>query len=323
MSIAADALTVELVERFAAALDRLNPQGGKTGLAVSGGPDSMAMMLLAHAAIPGGFEVATVDHSLRPEAKEECALVVAACEERDIPCEVLTVEVGEGNLQAMARAARYEALAHWAEDRNLRAIATAHHADDQAETLLMRLNRGSGVAGLAGVRQSYWTEDYMTLIIRPLLGFRRNELESVTATAGITVAHDPSNDDESYDRVRMRKALAEADWLNPSAIAKSATNLAEANEALDLVTGQLWEREYRRDGDVISIRPHAARVIRLRLIERAIRELGGDPQGGDLAKLDLRLPGSKTNVAGVMVSLIEEEDGLFLTFRPEPPRRTG
>lgn len=324
MSTAPDALPGELVERFAAALERLNPQGGKIGLAVSGGPDSIAMMLLAHAAIPGGFEVATVDHGLRAEAKDECALVVAACEARDIPCEVLTVDVREGNLQAKAREARYGALGEWAEKRGLSAVATAHHADDQAETLLMRLNRGSGIAGLAGVRQSYWTEDYIALIIRPLLGFRRNELESVIAAAGIVVAHDPSNDDESYDRVRMRKALAEADWLDPLAIAKSAINLAEANEALDFVTEQLWERGYRRDGDVISIRPHAARVIRLRLIERAIRELGGDPRGGDLARLDIGFaPGSKTNVAGVMVTLFEEEDGLFLTFRPEPPRRIG
>ena len=149
-SPAADALPPDLVRRFAESLARLRPGSGPIGLAVSGGPDSMAMLLLAHAAIPGEFEVATVDHGLRPEAADECALVERACAERDIACEILRVEVGEGNLQAKAREARYQALDDWAVAR-LDAIATAHHADDQAETLLYRLSRGTGLKGLAGM----------------------------------------------------------------------------------------------------------------------------------------------------------------------------
>src|SRR6187549_3401264 len=107
----------EPVARFKAALERLWPEGGKLGLAVSGGPDSMAMLVLAEATIPGQFEVATVDHGLRTESAGECAMVEQVCTERDISCAVLQVAVGQGNLQEQARLARYEALEAWSHDR--------------------------------------------------------------------------------------------------------------------------------------------------------------------------------------------------------------
>jgi tRNA(Ile)-lysidine synthase len=94
-----------LVARFKEALERLWPEAGKLGLAISGGPDSMAMLLLAQAAIPSRFEVATVDHGLRAGSDEECATVARLCTEQGIPCEVLPVTVRAGNLQAEARAA--------------------------------------------------------------------------------------------------------------------------------------------------------------------------------------------------------------------------
>ena len=112
-SPAGDSPPPELVARFREELDRLCafwPDQGKMGLAVSGGPDSLAMMLLAEAAIPHQFEVATVDHGLRSESADECAAVAAICEARSIPCTILKVEVEPGNVQANARAARYRTL---------------------------------------------------------------------------------------------------------------------------------------------------------------------------------------------------------------------
>lgn len=322
-SAAASTVDPTLVARFSEALARLNPAAGRIGLAVSGGPDSMAMLLLAHAAIPGGFEVATVDHGLRPEAREECALVEAACAERGVPCGVLRVTVGKGNVQAKAREARYEALGDWAERRALSAIATAHHADDQAETLLMRLNRGSGVAGLAGVREAIWADHFALSVIRPLLDFRRAELESVIAPAGISVAFDPSNENVQFDRVRIRKALAQADWLDPLAISRSAQHLAEADEALDFVTDQLWEA-HSRDGNDLYVRPHPSRVIRLRLLAKGLAALDSSARGSEIAALDARLARERRgNLAGVLVEWVEREEGAYLRFRPEPPRRTG
>ncbi|HTM19329.1 MAG TPA: tRNA lysidine(34) synthetase TilS, partial [Kofleriaceae bacterium] len=171
-------------ERFAADLARLWPEGGRLGLAVSGGPDSLALLLLAQAAIPGRFAVATVNHGLRPEAAGECAMVERVCGERGIPCVTLAVKTGAGNLQAAARAARYAALAEWAGREGLSAIATAHHADDQAETLLMRLNRASGLAGLAGVRARGVLPEGKLPLLRPLLRWRRAELAAVVTEAG-------------------------------------------------------------------------------------------------------------------------------------------
>ncbi len=317
---ASTAIDPELVGRFKAALDRLNPSGAKIGLAVSGGPDSMAMLLLAHEAIPGGFEVATVDHGLRPEARDECALVVAACEERGVPCEVLTVQVGEGNVQAKAREARYRALGEWALDREISRIATAHHADDQAETLLMRLNRGSGVAGLAGVRQSQWHEASHALIIRPLLGFLRDELVQVIAASGQSVVQDPSNADHRFDRARMRMALADCDWIDPRALAQSASNLGEAYEALQAYADLLWPRMVSETQDGLVLTPGPSREMNRRLLAECLERIGGRPRGGDVARLLLRLEsGEGGNVAGVLATV--RGGGWFL--RPEPPRKTG
>ena len=315
-SIANNDPPADLVERFAGALARLRPDERSLGLAVSGGPDSMAMLLLAHAAIPDGFAVATVDHGLRPEARAECALVEQACEQRGIACTVLGVKVAEGNLQAEARKARYSALAGWAKQRDLAAIVTAHHADDQAETLLMRLNRASGVTGLAGVRETGLAATACP-VIRPLLGFRRAELRQVIEATGLAVAHDPSNEDESYDRVRIRRALADADWLDPLALAKSAVNLAEAEEALEQYAARIWDSSASRNGEIITIIPQGPRAIRLRIIERAIATLGTRPRGQDVARLlDKLEAGEGGNIGGVLVT---SKHGRWI-FRLEPPR---
>ena len=317
---ASTAIDAALVARFKEALDRLNPDGGKIGLAVSGGPDSMAMLLLAHAAIPGLFEVATVDHGLRPEAKDECALVAAACEELRVPCAVLSVVVGDGNLQAEARAARYRVLADWAHRHDLAAIATAHHVDDQAETLLMRLNRGSGVAGLAGVRASQWREGLQLAIVRPLLGFTRMELGNLVAQAGQAVVSDPSNSDPRFDRVRMRQALADCDWLDRSALARSASNLAEAYEALQAYAQVLWPQSVTETADGFVLAPGPSREMNRRLLAMVMQEMGGRPRGGDVARLLTRLEqGDGGNVAGILAKV---QDDVW-ELRPEPPRRTG
>ena len=321
-----------LVARFKAALDRLNPSGGTIGLAVSGGPDSMAMLLLAVEAIPGGFEVATVNHGLRPEAKGECALVVAACEARGVPCKVLSVEVGEGNVQAKARRARYDALGGWARRQGLASVATAHHADDQAETLLMRLNRASGIDGLAGIRERLempfdgFGPGTIFPLIRPLLGFRRAELLGVVDAAGLPFATDPSNADEAYDRVRMRTALADAEWLDPGAIAASAGHLADALEALNHAFEPFFRdcmRYREHDGEVdiwLTLPADTPRYFRFAAVDRALRGVGGDPRGGEVARLVERLDrGESGNVAGALVTV----EGGEWHFRREPPRRSG
>jgi tRNA(Ile)-lysidine synthase len=304
--------------RFAAELERLWPDGGRLGLAVSGGPDSLALLLLAQAAIPGLFAVATVNHGLRREAADECAMVERVCAEREIPCEVLVIRTGEGNLQAAAREARYVALGAWARRDGLAALATAHHADDQAETLVMRLNRASGLGGLAGVRPRGLVPGTALPLIRPLLGWRRADLAAIVRRAGLEPARDPSNADETYDRVRIRKALATADWLDVEAMAASAAHLADADDAIEWMVERDWTENVTVVDGGLRYETDAPKAVMLRVVSRIIAGFGASPRGGAVARLIAELQqGVQGNIAGVVAVV---EDGGWV-FRPEPPRR--
>lgn len=276
----------ELTARFAADLAALWPGGGTLALAVSGGPDSLALLLLAHAALPGAVAAATVDHGLRSEARAEAEMVAALCVQLGVPHAVLPVTLEPGNVQAEARVARYAALAGWMADQGHAALATAHHADDQAETLLARLNRGSGVAGLAGVRARALVPETRLPLLRPLLGWRRSELAAVVAGAGIAAAQDPSNLDDRFDRVRLRKALAGADWIDVPALAQSAANLADADAALDWAAQREWAERVERAPLGLVYRPQAPRAVALRVLARIVTELdGAPPRGSAVARL--------------------------------------
>lgn len=277
--------------RFADGLAAIWPVGAghpdaRLGLAVSGGPDSTALLLLAHATLPGRVEAVTVDHGLRAESAAEAQDVAALCATLGVPHAILPVQVPPGNVQAEARAARYAVMADWIEARGLHALATAHHADDQAETLLMRLNRASGVAGLAGARASGQVPDTPLPLLRPLLSWRRAELAAIVDAAGIVAAQDPSNTSDRYDRVRMRKALAGADWLDVSAIAQSASHLAEADAALDWMADLEWRSCVKPEPMGLRYRPQAPRVVVLRVVARLVAHLDGTvPRGSAVARL--------------------------------------
>jgi len=290
------------------------------GVAVSGGPDSLALLLLAQAAFPGQIEAATVDHGLRPESADEARFAAKLCAEMAVPHETLKVDLATGNVQDEARKARYAALARWQAQRELAGVLTAHHADDQAETLLMRLNRGSGLSGLAGVRPFGPNPVSEGLVARPLLDWRKAELERLVAQCGITPVRDPSNEDDRFDRARLRKVLAGADWLDADAIARSATLLAEAESALAQWADQVWETSATPGEDEIrlAVAPSLPREIRRRVLDRAIRHLGGEPRGSQVAHLlDALETGQGGNLAGVLVT---SGDGEW-RLRREPQRR--
>jgi tRNA(Ile)-lysidine synthase len=319
----------ELVARFVESLARLWPDRGRLGLAVSGGSDSLALLLLAEAAIPGQFDVATVDHGLRPESANECTMVADLCAARGVDCAILRVTVGSGNLQSEARRVRYAALLDWAEHRDLSAIATAHHADDQAETLLMRLNRGSGLAGLVGVREARFMPGSAVSLVRPLLGFRRAELADLVGAAGLDPVQDPSNADERFDRVRIRSALAAADWLDPLALSRSACLLGEAQQAISATAEIEWLNGVSEEGDGFGYRPTASsRYIEIEVVTAIIARIGGVAHRSEVARLVERLnEGRPGNLAGVLAQPITEQgEGESAAsqkwiFAPEPARR--
>jgi len=202
----------------------------KLGLAVSGGPDSIALLLLAHSNFAGTVRAATVDHKLRPEAKSEANFVADLCRQLGIPHDILVPDAPiTGNIQSSARTTRYALLNQWADEHDIPWLATAHHADDQLETVLMRLNRGSGLSGMSAIRQRNKN------IIRPLLGSEKAELVEYVHSHNIIPVDDPSNHSLSFDRVRMRKALSCFKEIDPKSAVKSASALASAEEALNWI----------------------------------------------------------------------------------------
>ena len=290
------------------------------GLAVSGGPDSVALLLLAQAAFPSRIEAATVDHGLRAEAAAEAETVARLCGEIGVPHATLCVTVAPGNVQSQARDARYAALAGWMAARGLAALATAHHGDDQAETLLMRLNRGSGVSGLAGVRARGKVPGTGLLLLRPLLGWRRAELASIVTGAGVIPADDPSNRDDRFDRVRIRGAMAGVDWLDIPAMAASAAHLSDADQALEWAAAREWAEAVSESGLGITYRARAPRAIALRVVARIIAKLDGEePRGGAVSRLFDALAERQTASIGNLVARVAPEGW---SFTAAPKRRS-
>lgn len=262
----------------------------------------MALLLLMHEVAPHDFAVATVDHGLRPESVHEACVVAGLCAARAIPHATLTLALAPGaGVQARARVARYAALGDWVRREGLAALVVAHHADDQAETLAMRLNRGAGVRGLAGMRPRAVTPGHPDLpLLRPLLGWRRAELADVLVQAGVVAADDPSNRDTRFERVRVRQGLARCDWLEAEGLAASAAHLAEADAGLDWAAA-LALAQVRDEGGALLWRPDAPRAVALRVLEGVVARLGRSvPRGRDVARWhDALQAGGTATLAGV------------------------
>jgi tRNA(Ile)-lysidine synthase len=249
--------------------------GGETVLvAVSGGADSVALLhLLSRLALDWRLRlhVLHVDHQLRAESAADADFVRALGRRLGVPVDVATVAVDRrGSLEAAARVARYAALETWAARVGAARIALGHTADDQAETVLMRLVQGAGVRGLSGI------PPVRSAIIRPLLEVRRSALEAELRGAGLAWVEDASNLDSKFLRNRIRHELLPllADSYNPeiaSALARLTSLARETVGALDQAAGAELERlavwrdgaaVVRLDGLRALPRPVAAEVLR-------------------------------------------------------------
>lgn len=286
------------------------PLAGLSGLAVavSGGADSVALMLLlarwreGRRAAPR-LVVMTVDHGLRPEAAEEARRVAAWAGALGLDHRTLRWDGSgaKGGLQAAARAARYRLLAEACHREGLAAIVTAHHREDQAETVLLRLVRGSGVDGLSAM-EAFGTVMGVALA-RPLLGVPRARLAATLVAAGHAHIEDPSNDDARFARVRLRRlmtALA-AEGLDADRLAATARHMRRARRALDRATDELAARAARLDPagactlDRAVLRAAPAE-IGLRLLARALMAVGGSVYRPRMERLE-RLYGRLAAVA--------------------------
>lgn len=269
---AADASTaVERLGRDLASLLGADWQGRRFGIAVSGGPDSMALLWLTASLLPGQVSAATVDHGLRPGSDEEARMVASFCAREHIPHRTLRPpQPIRGSLQAAARAERYRLLEEWRQAHGIDHIVTAHHADDQLETIVMRLNRASGVGGLAAIRARNGA------VLRPLLQWRRSALTAIALDNDLPFVEDPSNSDSRFDRARLRRALQSQSVLDAEAAARSARWLAEADEAIDWAARRLIA-SWPDAADIAVIRDAAYPAELFRRIV-ALRLRANDPQ---------------------------------------------
>jgi tRNA(Ile)-lysidine synthase len=324
----------------AADIDGLfKPLGGARTLlvAVSGGPDSTALLLMADdwARRRGRtrIEAATVDHGIRPESGEEAKAVAALCARLGVAHRVLQWKGPKpaSRLQERAREARYRLLVDHANAIGADALLTAHHADDQAETVLFRLLRGSGVAGLRGMDLTT-TRDGMT-IARPLIGLKKRDLIAFVRARGAPFVDDPSNADPRFARTRLRALLERLseDGLDAAALDRLARRAGETEQALVQMTADV-EARLGPEGAIDARALYAAPIaIVQRILARRIAAAGGrDPSRIGLEKVEALALGLGdalrerrafgANVGGALVRLTVKGR---LSFAPEPPRRGG
>ena len=252
---------------FDAAMARLGPWDAarRVAVAVSGGPDSLALAVLAQR---WGDPVAfIVDHGLRAESAGEAETARAALAARGMPARVLRLErlsPGPG-LPARARRARYAALSAACRAAGLVDLLLGHHAGDQAETVLMRQRRGSGLAGLAGMAALTETDDVR--LVRPLLGIAPERLRGVAAAAGLTPVQDPTNDDQRFTRARLRREIGG----DRAALLSLAANSAQTRSAAEAaVAAELALRALLRPEGFAVLSPGAVRPDSLAALLRSL-----------------------------------------------------
>ncbi len=221
------------------------PPEQKVALAVSGGGDSVAMFHLALEVLPvEKLVVFHVNHGLREEAIDEAKFVEGLCAMHNVSLykrELSHLSKDQTNLQAHGRASRYDSFKEMAEDASVQHVWLAHTKDDVAETFLIRLGKGAGVKGLSAMAASF--ERYGLSFSRPLLDVSRDELREYLAAGPYKWCEDPSNEDDSFLRIKMRKFLqgSENNVLNSDSLVASAHSVARANNALEQWTEQFWK----------------------------------------------------------------------------------
>ena len=338
--------------RFAATFHDIRQTIGLTeksrmALALSGGGDSMALLRLlslwaknSHMTLPTAL---IVDHGLRKEAHAEAKTVHDRAKALGFEAHVLAWKgkKPQANIEDAARLARYRLLGEWCRSHKTQFLLVAHTEDDQAENFLLRLGRGSGVDGLAAMAAEgkFPLPGYADIkVVRPLLGFRRDELRTYLAGHKVAWIEDPMNDEARFARIRVRRLLPKlaAAGIPPSRIADAARHLARARLALEAMTGAFCDTfVVEKEGRMLVDRQallKTPREISLRVLSRLLCQVSGQayrPRFDSLERLlatimaDPKLPGSTLH--GCKVATCPKRLQLFgagtLAISPEPGRR--
>jgi tRNA(Ile)-lysidine synthase len=322
---------------------------GAIAVAVSGGSDSLALMhlLAGHAQARGAAPplVLTVDHGLQKSSAANARQVAAWAKQAGLKAQVLTwtgVKPKSGT-EAAAREARYRLMGEWLTKKNIATLFVGHTGDDQAETFLLRLARGSGLDGLAAMRpRAPWpVPGFADMVVaRPLLGFRRADLRAHLKSRKQAWLDDPMNDDPAFDRVKIRKAMAALApaGLTVERIASAAAHLARARESLEIVTEAVLARSVRGGEGGVLLDPAALaaapREVGLRALAAVLRAVSGQayrPRFESLERLFDQIGGGRLGAGATLHGCHIRPAGKSgkdfgegaLWLSPESPRKTG
>lgn len=265
-------------QKFADFMD--NYKDSKMAVAVSGGVDSMCLLYWLHG-IGADIVCLHVNHKLRPEADTETEYVKDVCKKLDIPCHIFywTDEKPESGLEAAAREARYKMMTDFCHENNIEYLLTAHQSDDQIETFLMNLSRGSGLYGLAAMMPESVRDGIK--ILRPLLEVSRNEIKKYCDDNNIKYFVDSMNSDEHYTRVKIRKnrhLLNDDLGISDTRLLLAIQNLSRTREWMDKYVATRVEMVIRSWGALFteSFLFDEAEEIRLKFLGTLIQKIGGD-----------------------------------------------
>ena len=308
-------------------------------VAVSGGGDSMALaFLLSEWAGEHGHPLTSliVDHGLRPEAADEARFVASTLKPLGFSHKTLVWEgiKPKTRLQESARAARYALMAEYCSRQKIRHLFVAHHANDQAETILFRLAKGSGFDGLAGMQPTSHYEDGQLLICRPLLSVSHADLLATCRNHKMEWIEDPSNKNERYARVRLRNILdvIEGEGLSPARLSAISARIRRLVSAID----QLSENEYKNiliesntKRIVISFSglAHLADEVQIRILRKILNELAASSSQKvrleEIERLQARIVSKTGFRAATLGGLIfrKTKEGLVVSKESDQPKK--
>lgn len=304
------------------------PEKGAYAVAVSGGADSLALMLLAHTWCGAGG--VTFDHGLRKASKGEAEKVHAMLAEKGIAHTTLSASERPppSNQQEWARDARYAALLDWCQENGIENLLLAHHLDDQAETVLMRLLRGSGVDGLAAMQAVTHPRGAKgPALVRPLLHMPKERLAATVRQAGLTWIEDPANRDEKYLRTRVRDLMEQlkVEGFDAARLARTAGHMARAKEALDRAACRAAQTVLEREvGDSWRLDCKALGELPLdlqyRILRRLLSHYGGarPPRFEKLDRLHAALVEKNFRGQTVHGTLFTPAEGAYVLVSREP-----
>lgn len=299
-------------------------------VALSGGGDSTALLHLLHEALgPARLRAIVVDHGLRAGSAEDArrAREIAAGLGVEAEIETLAWDAGEGRGQSHARTKRYAALCAAARRLGGSMIALGHTADDQAETVLLRARAGSHWRGLAGIAADapapLWPEGRGLRVVRPLLGARRSRLRAELRARGADWIEDPANENPAFERVRVRKRLAELETggFDPLRLVEIAAQLRALVRAIDREARRLIDMSVRFEaGDALLALDawRGGEESRRRALSAVLVAISGgprEPEAGAVARLEQRLTGAGFRGASLGGARLERRGDLIMVSR--------